>query len=128
MGQLSQFTRDARIAMIYEGANGVQALTSLGPASGAGWRQTRPMAFFDFESKTSSRKHRPGRGIRRQLYGAVKAAAKDLQSAGMVFHCKTALKNPNNALSGRTTSSCICFGHVCLGLDVAKMGLAAKKG
>jgi alkylation response protein AidB-like acyl-CoA dehydrogenase len=36
---MSQFTRDARIAMIYEGANGVQALDLVGRKLGTGRRQ-----------------------------------------------------------------------------------------
>jgi acyl-CoA dehydrogenase len=42
---MSQFVRDARIAMIYEGANGVQALDLVGRKLGAGWRP-RGEAFF----------------------------------------------------------------------------------
>ena len=35
---MSQYTRDARIAMIYEGANGVQSAGPRGPQAGTGWR------------------------------------------------------------------------------------------
>ena len=35
---MSQFVRDARIAMIYEGANGIQALDLVGRKLGAEWR------------------------------------------------------------------------------------------
>ena len=38
---LSQFVRDARIAMIYEGANGVQALDLVGRKLADGRRQAR---------------------------------------------------------------------------------------
>ena len=38
---MSQFVRDARIAMIYEGANGIQALDLVGRKLGAEWRPRR---------------------------------------------------------------------------------------
>ena len=38
---MSQFTRDARIAMIYEGANGVQALDLVGRKLGSDGGQAR---------------------------------------------------------------------------------------
>ena len=40
-GACPNITRDARIAMIYEGANGVQALDLVGRKAGARRRQAR---------------------------------------------------------------------------------------
>jgi hypothetical protein len=50
----SQYLRDARITMIYEGANGIQALDLVGPQAG---RQRRPGG-----DELLRRGGRPGRG------------------------------------------------------------------
>ena len=54
----------------------------------------------------------------------LKAASKDLQSAGMYF-MQEGMKNPNNALSG-SYDFMHMFGHVCLGLMWAQMAKAAQ--
>jgi len=121
---MSQFTRDARIAMIYEGANGVQALDLVGRklAQDGG---KHVMAFFDLV-KTFI-KYNAGKD---DAYDAaflepLKAASKDLQAAGMYF-MQNGMKNPNNALSG-SNDFMHMFGHVCLGLMWAQMGKAATE-
>ena len=120
---MSQFARDARIAMIYEGANGVQALDLVGRklAQDGG---KHVMAFFamvkDFASETKGKDAE----FDAQFLEPLKAASKDLQAAGMYF-MQNGMKNPNNALSGSYDFMHL-FGHVCLGLMWAKMALAAK--
>ncbi|WP_339762644.1 acyl-CoA dehydrogenase C-terminal domain-containing protein [uncultured Sulfitobacter sp.] len=121
---MSQFTRDARIAMIYEGANGVQALDLVGRklAQDGG---KHVMAFFDMLK--SFIKENAGQDAEFDVayLEPLKAASKDLQAAGMYF-MQNGMKNPNNALAG-STDFMHMFGHVCLGYMWAKMGLAAKK-
>ncbi len=117
---MSQFARDARIAMIYEGANGVQALDLVGRklAQDGG---KHVMAFFDLvkdflqENKEDARLE--------GFLGPLKAASKDLQSAGMYFMDR-GMKAPNDALAGSTDFMHL-FGHVCLGLMWARMAKAA---
>ncbi len=117
---MSQFTRDARIAMIYEGANGVQALDLVGRklAQDGG---KHVMAFFDLV-KTFCKDNAEVDGMA-EFIEPLKRASKDLQAAGMYFMSE-GMKNPNNALSGSTDFMHL-FGHVCLGLMWAKMARAS---
>ncbi|KMW59752.1 Acyl-CoA dehydrogenase [Candidatus Rhodobacter oscarellae] len=120
---MSQYTRDARIAMIYEGANGVQALDLVGRklAQDGG---KHVMAFFDLV-KGFIKENAGDEEFDAQYLEPLKAASKDLQAAGMYF-MQNGMKNPNNALAGSYDFMHL-FGHVCLGLMWAKMGLAAKR-
>ena len=117
---MSQFTRDARIAMIYEGANGVQALDLVGRKLGqnAGQHAT---AFFDLV-KTFCKENADIEGMD-AFVTPLKKASKDLQAAAMYF-MQSGMKNPNDALAG-SNDFMHMFGHVCLGLMWAKMAKAA---
>ena len=120
---MSQFARDARIAMIYEGANGVQALDLVGRklAQDGG---KHVMAFFaevtGFIKATKGRSESFEKAFREPL----KAASKDLQAAGMFF-MQNGMKTPNAALAGSYDFMHL-MGHVCLGLTWAKMALVAE--
>ncbi len=120
---MSQFARDARIAMIYEGANGVQALDLVGRklAQDGG---KHVMAFFDMV-KTFIKENEGNEDLKAGFLEPLKAASKDLQSAGMFF-MQNGMKNPNAALSGSTDFMHL-FGHVCLGLMWARMAKAAME-
>ena len=120
---MSQFTRDARIAMIYEGANGVQALDLVGRKLAADGGK-HVMAFFDLVKSFIKENAGADAAFDRDFLDPLKAASKDLQAAGMYF-MQNGMKNPNNALSG-SYDFMHMFGHVCLGLMWAKMGRAAK--
>ena len=120
---MSQFTRDARIAMIYEGANGVQALDLVGRKLAADGGK-HVMAFFDLVKSFIKENAGADAAFDRDFLDPLKAASKDLQAAGMYF-MQNGMKNPNNALSG-SYDFMHMFGHVCLGLMWAKMGKAAK--
>ena len=119
---MSQFARDARIAMIYEGANGVQALDLVGRklAQDGG---KHVMGFFDMV-KTFIQENGGDEDYEKAFLAPLKAASKDLQAAGMYFMAE-GMKNPNNALAG-SYDFMTMFGHVCLGLMWAKMGKAAQ--
>ncbi|MBW3242817.1 acyl-CoA dehydrogenase C-terminal domain-containing protein [Epibacterium sp. DP7N7-1] len=121
---MSQYTRDARIAMIYEGANGVQALDLVGRklAQDGG---KHVMAFFDLVKGFCKENAEISEDYAKDFIEPLKAASKDLQAAGMYF-MQNGMKNPNNALAG-STDFMHMFGHVCLGLMWAMMGKAAQK-
>jgi alkylation response protein AidB-like acyl-CoA dehydrogenase len=119
---MSQFARDARIAMIYEGANGVQALDLVGRKLGADGGKAI-MAFFD-EVKATIRAHEGDERLKAAILDPLKAASKDLQAAAMVF-LQHAAKTPNAALAG-STDFLHLMGHVCLGLMWARMAAAAQ--
>ena len=117
---MSQFTRDARIAMIYEGANGVQALDLVGRKLAVDGGK-HVMAFFEMvKSFCKDNADVDGMG---EFITPLKAASKDLQNAGMYF-MQNGMTNPNNALSGSYDFMHL-FGHVCLGLMWAQMAKAS---
>jgi alkylation response protein AidB-like acyl-CoA dehydrogenase len=117
---MSQFARDARIAMIYEGANGIQALDLVGRklAQDGG---KHVMAFFDLV-KGFCKEAAEVEGMA-EFTEPLKAASKDLQAAAMYF-MQNSMKNPNTALAGSYDFMHL-FGHVCLGLMWARMAKAA---
>ncbi|SLN16543.1 acyl-CoA dehydrogenase C-terminal domain-containing protein [Ruegeria meonggei] len=121
---MSQYTRDARIAMIYEGANGVQALDLVGRklAQDGG---KHVMAFFEMVKTFCKENAGQNEAYDKAFIEPLKAASKDLQSAGMYF-MQEGVKNPNNALSG-SNDFMHMFGHVCLGLMWAQMAKAAQE-
>ena len=117
---MSQFARDARIAMIYEGANGVQALDLVGRklAQDGG---KHVMGFFEMV-KTFCKENDSDEMA--AFVEPLKKASKDLQAAGMYF-MQAGMKNPNNALAG-SYDFMHMMGHVCLGLMWARMARAAQ--
>ena len=119
---MSQFARDARITMIYEGANGVQALDLVGRklAQDGG---KHVMAFFEMV-KGFIKEHSADESLKSEFLDPLKAASKDLQDAAMYFMAE-GMKNPNNALAGSYDFMHL-FGHTVLGLMWAKMAVAAK--
>ncbi len=120
---MSQFTRDARIAMIYEGANGVQALDLVGRklAQDGG---KHVMAFFDIVKSYIKDNSGQDEALDRDFLEPLKAASKDLQAAGMYF-MQNGAKNPNHALAGSTDFMHL-FGQVCLGLMWTWMAKASS--
>jgi alkylation response protein AidB-like acyl-CoA dehydrogenase len=117
---MSQFARDARIAMIYEGANGVQALDLVGRklAQDGG---KHVLAFFEMVKNFIAENQSDDR--LRGLLDPLKTASKQMQAAGMFF-MQSGMKNPNAALAG-SYDFMHMMGHVCLGLMWARMAKAA---
>ncbi|OHV73275.1 acyl-CoA dehydrogenase C-terminal domain-containing protein [Ensifer sp. LCM 4579] len=119
---MSQYVRDARIAMIYEGANGIQALDLVGRKLAMnGGRAV--MALFkeigDFCEEN--------RGDDR-LSGYTKSLKKglsDLQAATMWF-MQNAMAKPDNAGAGSTDYMHL-FGLVVLGYMWAKIAKTAEE-
>ena len=119
---MSQYVRDARITMIYEGANGVQSLDLVGrklPSDGG----KHAMAFFELV-KTFIKENEGDEEFKTDFLEPLKEASKRLQSAGMFF-MEHGMSNPNAALSGSYDFMHL-FGHVCLGLMWARSAKAAK--
>ena len=119
---MSQYVRDARITMIYEGANGVQSLDLVGrklPSDGG----KHAMAFFELV-KSFIKENEGDEELKSDFLDPLKEASKRLQSAGMFF-MEHGMSNPNAALSGSYDFMHL-FGHVCLGLMWARSAKAAK--
>ena len=120
---VSQFVRDARIAMIYEGANGVQALDLVGRklAQDGG---KHVLAFFDLVK--GFLKENEGDDRMKPFLDPLKRASKDVQAAAMFF-MQHAVKTPNAALAG-SYDFMLMMGHACLGLMWARIARAAFAG
>ena len=118
---LEQFVRDARIAMIYEGTNGIQSLDLIGrklPANGG----KAMMAFFEL-IKRFIKENEGNEALKTGFLDPLKTASKDLQAAAMYFMAE-GMKNPNNALSGSYDFMHL-FGQVAMGYMWAQMAKAA---
>ena len=119
---MSQFVRDARIAMIYEGANGIQALDLVGrKLAQNGGRSVQ--AFFkevgDFcEENRGDENMAP-------FTKALKKGLNDLQAATM-WLMQNAIAKPDNA-GAASTDYMHLFGLVALGYMWGRMVKAARQ-
>lgn len=119
---MSQFVRDARITMIYEGATGVQALDLVGRKLPQKMGQPI-MTFFEYV-KGYIKANEDDLTLAKHFLEPLKKASKDLQAAA-VFFMQAGMKNPNAALAG-SVDFLHLFGHVCMGLAWTKMAKAAS--
>ena len=121
---MSQFARDARIAMIYEGANGIQALDLVGRKLPQNQGKNM-MAFFAI-LKTYLEEHKNQSDDFDSVFlEPMKSAVDDLEGAVLYFMDK-GIKNPNDALAGSYDFMHL-FGYICLGLMWCKMAQASYK-
>mgnify|MGYP002629964879 CR=1 FL=1 len=117
---MEQFVRDARIAMIYEGANGIQALDLVGRKLGKDGGRAL-MAFLAEASgyvkeKSADEKMKP-------FIAPMNAALGHLQQASMWF-MQNAMAKPDNAGAGATDYMHL-FGLVALGYMWCRIAEAA---
>jgi alkylation response protein AidB-like acyl-CoA dehydrogenase len=119
---MSQFVRDARITMIYEGATGVQALDLVGRKLPQ--KMGKPMMTFFEYVKGYIKANEDDLTLEKHFLKPLKKASKDLQSAA-VFFMQAGMKNPNAALAG-SVDFLHLFGLVCMGLSWTKMAKAAS--
>ena len=119
---MSQFARDARIAMIYEGANGIQALDLVGRKLPQNQGKNM-MAFFTILKTYLTENQNKSDEFDKIFLEPMKSATDDLEGAVLYFMDK-GIKNPNEALAG-SYDFMHMFGHVCLGLMWAKMAKAS---
>jgi alkylation response protein AidB-like acyl-CoA dehydrogenase len=118
---MSQYVRDARIAMIYEGANGIQALDLVGRKLALnGGRAV--MAMFK-EIGDFCEENRGDEAMVPYTKG-LKKGLNDLQASTMWF-MQNAMAKPDNAGAGSTDYMHL-FGLVTLGYMWAKMAKAAQ--
>jgi len=118
---IEQFVRDARIAMMYEGANGIQALDLVGrklPKDGGravtAWFKEVGDFVAEHEDEALAAFARP-----------LKQGLDDLQAATMWFMAN-ALAKPDNAGAGATDYMHL-FGLVALGYMWARIAVAANE-
>jgi len=119
---MEQFVRDARISMIYEGANGIQALDLVGrklPANGG----RAVMAFFQ-EVGEYVAAHQDDEAMA-PFIGPLKTGLETLQQATMWF-MQNAMAKPDNAGAGSTDYMHL-FGLVAFGYMWAQIAKAAQE-
>ncbi len=119
---MSQYVRDARIAMIYEGANGIQALDLVGRklALNGGRAITalfKEIGDFCEENRADEKLVTYTKGLKKGL--------NDLQAATMWF-MGNAMAKPDNAGAGSTDYMHL-FGLVVLGYMWAKIAKTAEE-
>lgn len=117
---MSQFVRDARIAMIYEGANGIQAMDLIGrklPKDGG-----RAMMAFLGEVQTFIKDHGEDEALK-PFTAPLQAGLNDLQAATMWF-MQNAFSKPDNAGAGATDYMHL-LGLVAMGYMWARIAKAA---
>jgi len=117
---MEQYVRDARIAMIYEGTNGVQAMDLVGrklPRHGG----KAAMALFGLISADIAEAKA---GAQADLAGKLEKALGELQ-AGMMWLMQNGMKDPNNA-GAAAYPLMTMMGIVSLGWMWLKMARAAQ--
>ncbi|QCI65416.1 acyl-CoA dehydrogenase C-terminal domain-containing protein [Phreatobacter stygius] len=118
---MGQFVRDARITMIYEGANGIQALDLVGRKLGANGGRAVMSFFGEVGAFCSQNKDDAALA---PFIGSLSKGLKDLQAATMWF-MQNAMAKPDNAGAGSTPYMHL-FGLVAMGYMWAKMAKAAN--
>ena len=118
---VEQFVRDARIAMIYEGANGIQALNLVGRKLGRdGGRAIT--AFFN--EVTAFAKENGANEAMKPYLAPLTASVQHLQQATM-WLMQNAMAKPDNA-GAASTDYLHLFGLVTLGYMWARMAKVAQ--
>jgi alkylation response protein AidB-like acyl-CoA dehydrogenase len=118
---MEQFVRDARIAQIYEGTNGIQALDLVGRKLGAnGGRAIQ--ALFQLLGEESAAAEGDGAEVE-ALRNALQKATGDLQQATM-WLMQNGMANPNNAGAAAYPYMTL-MGIVSLGLMWLRMARAS---
>ena len=120
---VEQMVRDARIAMIYEGTNGIQALDLVGRKLGQEGGAAVRAFFAEVEAAIAGAKGGP---LEDDYAAPLRAGLSDMQAAAGYF-LKRAAQNPEDALAGAHDFMHL-FGHVALGLMWLRLAQAARRG
>ena len=117
---MSQFVRDARIAMIYEGANGIQAMDLVGRKLG---KDSGRAVLTFFNEVVSFCQANADDDAMKPFVTSLQKGLGDLQQATMWF-MQNALAKPDNAGAGATDYMHL-FGLVAMGYMWARMAKVA---
>jgi len=119
---MSQYARDCRIAMIYEGTNGIQALDLVGrKLSMDGGKYMRE--YLNLVQAFINEEH--SEDLKNDFITPLKKSIEHLQAA-LMFFMQNGLKNPLSAVSGATDFLHL-VGLVSLGFIWSKKAQSAKK-
>jgi alkylation response protein AidB-like acyl-CoA dehydrogenase len=119
---MEQFVRDARIAQIYEGTNGIQALDLVGRKLGANGGRAIQALFKILAEETASASEAEGPEVE-SIRIALHKGTQDLQTATM-WLMQNGMANPNNAGAAAYPYMTL-LGTVGLGLMWLKMARAS---
>jgi 3-(methylsulfanyl)propanoyl-CoA dehydrogenase len=119
---MDQFVRDARIAQIYEGTNGIQALDLVGRKLGANGGRAVQALFRILGEEIGAAK---GDESIQPFASALEKAVADLQTATM-WLMQNGLANPNNAGAAAYPYMTL-MGHVGIGLMWLRMVQASTR-
>jgi alkylation response protein AidB-like acyl-CoA dehydrogenase len=117
---MEQYVRDARIAMIYEGANGVQAMDLVGRKLAQNGGRAVQLFFKLVDDECTNAKD----GVMADFAERLEKANGELKAATMWF-MKNGMANPDNVGAGAHHYMHI-MGIVALGLQWIRMGNAAQ--
>ncbi|MEF0941969.1 acyl-CoA dehydrogenase C-terminal domain-containing protein [Rhizobium sp. BR 362] len=120
---MSQYVRDARITMIYEGANGIQALDLVGRKLALNGGRAVMALFKEIGDFCEENRNDEQMAFYTKH---LKKGLNDVQAATMWF-MQNAMAKPDNAGAGSTDYMHL-FGIVVLGYMWAKMAKAAQAG
>lgn len=118
---MSQFVRDARITMIYEGANGVQAMDLVGRKLASNGGRAIQTLFGIIDQEVADAK---GVATLADYAGRLEKSANDLKAATMWF-MQNGMANPNHIGAGAHHYMHI-MGTVALGLMWLRMATVAQ--
>ena len=119
---MSQYARDCRIAMIYEGTNGIQALDLVGrKLSMDGGKYMRE--YLNLVQAFINEEH--SEDLKNDFITPLKKSIEHLQAA-LMFFMQNGLKNPLSAVSGATDFLHL-VGLVSLGFIWSKKAQSARK-
>ncbi|WKL56518.1 acyl-CoA dehydrogenase C-terminal domain-containing protein [Asticcacaulis sp. ZE23SCel15] len=120
----SQYMRDVRITLIYEGTNGIQALDLVGrklPSKGG----RSIMSFFaEIDAYVAEHESGPETSKASEFVAALKTTKAKLQDATM-WLMQNGMTNPDNAAAASMDYLCL-FGLTCLNYMWAMMAEAAQ--
>lgn len=120
---VEQYARDARIAMIYEGTNGIQALDLVGRKMGQGYGRLLRRFFHPVQHFIEA--HQADESLQEFIFPLAKAFSKLQQATATV--AQKGLKNPNEA-GAASTDYLRMFALTALGFMWIKMAKAAYEG
>lgn len=120
---VEQYARDARIAMIYEGTNGIQALDLVGRKMGQGYGRLLRSFFHAVSDFLTENQSDPA--LADLLIPLGKSFAKLQQASGLI--AQKGLKDPEEGAAA-ATDYLRMFALVAMGWMWARMAVAARKG
>jgi hypothetical protein len=119
---MEQYVRDARIAMIYEGTNGIQAMDLVGRKLAQNGGRAVQLLFKVVGEELAAAKADPATA---DFAGRLEKANGELQAATMYF-LQNGMSNPDNVGAG-AHSYMHLMGIVAVGLMWLRMAVAASK-